>query len=224
MRRSPTPDRDRGSVYRRCGCRDDHRRQLGTRCPHLAADPHHGSWAFAVDAPSTDSHLHTVRRGDFPDELDARIALRRFNESLPLGVVTDPRQSTADYLSSWLAEKALRLKPTTIARYRDYITQDLIPALGASPSTTSPASTWPPSSPTSCADNGAGSPSTGSCPPSPAPSPPPSTPNAWPATPQSPRSSPAPQRPSGTCGPRSRRPASCASPTSPSRCTPTSPS
>ncbi|MEE1781683.1 site-specific integrase [Streptomyces sp. SP17BM10] len=125
---------DHGRVYRRCGCRDDHRRQFGTRCPHLATDPHHGTWAFAVGAPTADGRRRrTIRRSGFPDETDARIALRRFNESLPLGVVTDPRQSTADYLTSWLTEKELHLKPTTIARYRDYITQDLIPALGAIP-------------------------------------------------------------------------------------------
>ncbi|MFF7991954.1 tyrosine-type recombinase/integrase [Kitasatospora xanthocidica] len=131
MRCSPNPDRDRGRVYRRCGCRDDHHRQLGTRCPHLATDPHHGTWAFAVDAPSGDGQRRTIRRAGFPDELEARIALRRLNESLPVGVITDPRQTLADYLTAWLAEKALHLKPTTIARYRDYIHQDLIPALGA---------------------------------------------------------------------------------------------
>ncbi|MFJ6619921.1 tyrosine-type recombinase/integrase [Kitasatospora sp. NPDC091335] len=124
---------DRGRVYRRCGCRDDHRHQLGTHCPLLAADPLHGSWAFAVDVPSTDGRRRTIRRAGFPDELDARIALRRFNESLPLGVVTDPRQTLADYLTGWLAEKALHRKPTTIARYRPYVEQDLIPALGTIP-------------------------------------------------------------------------------------------
>ncbi|MFJ2189972.1 phage integrase central domain-containing protein [Kitasatospora sp. NPDC087861] len=133
MRCSPTPKKGRGRVYRRCGCRDDHHRQLGTRCPHLAADPHHGTWAVAVDAPSGDGHRRTIRRSGFPDELDARIALRRLSESLPACVIIDPRQSTADYLTAWLAEKELHLKPTTIARYRPYVEQDLIPALGTIP-------------------------------------------------------------------------------------------
>ncbi|MEU6970975.1 site-specific integrase [Kitasatospora aureofaciens] len=133
MRCSPTPDKDRGRVYRRCGCRDDRRRQLGTHCPHLAADPHHGTWAFAVDAPTADGHRRTVRRAGFPDELDARIALRRFNLGLDSSVITDPWQTTAQYLRTWLAEKELHLKPTTIARYRAYIEQDLIPALGTIP-------------------------------------------------------------------------------------------
>ncbi|WP_329579363.1 N-terminal phage integrase SAM-like domain-containing protein [Kitasatospora sp. NBC_01250] len=103
MRCSPNPsgNRDRGRVYRRCGCRDDHR--------------------------------HTIRRAGFPDELNARINLRRLNDSMPACVIIDPRQSTADYLTAWLAEKELHLKPTTIARYRAYIEQDLIPALGTIP-------------------------------------------------------------------------------------------
>ncbi|MFG2917953.1 tyrosine-type recombinase/integrase [Kitasatospora sp. NPDC048298] len=135
MRCSPNPsgDQSRGRVYRRCGCRDDHHRQLGTHCPNLAADPLHGTWAFAVDTPPVDGHRHTVRRAGFPDELDARIALRRFNEGLALCVITDPRQRTGDYLRDWLDEKELRLKPTTMARYRSYTEQDLIPAIGAIP-------------------------------------------------------------------------------------------
>ncbi|MFD4533496.1 tyrosine-type recombinase/integrase [Kitasatospora sp. NPDC058397] len=135
MRCSPNPSdgRDRGRVYRRCGCRDDHRRQLGTRCPRLATDPHHGSWAFAVDTPPVDGRRHTVRRAGFPDEIDARTALRHFNEGLALCVITDPRQRTSDYLRDWLTERELHLKPTTMARYRAYVEQDLIPALGQIP-------------------------------------------------------------------------------------------
>ncbi|MFF2954907.1 tyrosine-type recombinase/integrase [Kitasatospora sp. NPDC057965] len=49
--------------------------------PHRA-DPHHGTWAFAVDTPPVDGHHRTVRRAGFPDEPRAHIALRRFNEGL----------------------------------------------------------------------------------------------------------------------------------------------
>ncbi|WP_052682416.1 site-specific integrase, partial [Saccharothrix sp. ST-888] len=133
MRHTPTPSGERGRVYRRCGCRDDHRRQLGTACPLLATDPKHGTWAFAVDARSTDGHRHTIRRASFPDEIEARTALRHFNQGLATGVITDPRQTLAGYLTTWLAEKELHLKPTTITRYRAYIEQDLIPALGGIP-------------------------------------------------------------------------------------------
>lgn len=43
-----------GRVYRRCGCRDEQRRQLGAHCPHLISDPARGTWTFAVDLPVTE--------------------------------------------------------------------------------------------------------------------------------------------------------------------------
>ncbi|WP_406185879.1 tyrosine-type recombinase/integrase [Streptomyces sp. NBC_01006] len=46
------------------------------------------------------------------------------------GFNADPNQSVADYLTAWLAAKALVLKPTTMARYRDYVHNDLVPAFG----------------------------------------------------------------------------------------------
>ncbi|MEU7599446.1 tyrosine-type recombinase/integrase [Streptomyces sp. NPDC041003] len=46
------------------------------------------------------------------------------------GFNADPNQSVADYLTAWLAAKALVLKPTTMARYRDYVHDDLVPAFG----------------------------------------------------------------------------------------------
>ncbi|WP_052509219.1 hypothetical protein [Kitasatospora griseola] len=145
MRSTSIPKR--GRVYRRCGCRDVRRRQLGTSCPRLATDANHGSWAFAVDVPSLDGRRRTMRRSGFPDEAEARITLRQFSQGLALGVVIDPRQTTAEYLRSWLDEKGLYLKPTTMARYRDYVEQDLVPALGDIPSTTSTGSTCAPTSP-----------------------------------------------------------------------------
>ncbi|GAX58337.1 hypothetical protein SO3561_09910 [Streptomyces olivochromogenes] len=44
----------RGRVYRRCGCRDTHRHQIGACRPHLLADSTHGTWTFAVDVPTPD--------------------------------------------------------------------------------------------------------------------------------------------------------------------------
>nr|WP_237509352.1 site-specific integrase [Streptomyces sp. SID8382] len=122
---------DRGRVYRRCGCRDTHRHQLGTHCLRLTTDSHHGSWTFAVDLPSPDHHRTTIRRGGFPTQDAARSALRRMLEGEAGGFTADPNQTVADYLTTWLEVKAYVLKPTTVARYRDYVTHDLIPALGA---------------------------------------------------------------------------------------------
>ncbi|MGY0063737.1 tyrosine-type recombinase/integrase [Streptomyces sp. LZ34] len=122
---------DRGRVYRRCGCRDTNRHQLGTHCPRLTTDSIHGSWTFAVDLPSPDRKRTTVRRGGFPTQDAARAALRRMLEGEAGGFSADPNQTVADYLTTWLKAKTYVLKPTTVARYRDYVTHDLIPALGA---------------------------------------------------------------------------------------------
>jgi len=122
-------DTNHGRIYRRCGCRDPQRRQLGARCPALHADPSHGTWGFAVDMPNPE-HRTTVRRGGFPTEETARTALHRFLEGYAVGFTADPNQTLADYLTDWLRTKQLQLKATTYARYRDYVTKDLIPALG----------------------------------------------------------------------------------------------
>ncbi|MGW5698966.1 tyrosine-type recombinase/integrase, partial [Streptomyces asiaticus] len=108
-----------------------HRHQLGTHCLRLTTDSDHGSWTFAVDLPSPDHHRATIRRGGFPTQDAARSALRRMLEGEAGGFTADPNQTVADYLATWLEAKAYVLKPTTVARYRDYVTHDLIPALGA---------------------------------------------------------------------------------------------
>ncbi|MGA5817793.1 tyrosine-type recombinase/integrase [Kitasatospora sp. NPDC094028] len=121
-----------GRVYRRCGCRDEQRHQLGTHCPRLATDPTHGTWTFALDLPSAEPgrHNHTVRRGGFPTQDEARTALHGYLTARALGISADPNQTVADYLLQWLQAKKLQLKPTTWVRYRDYVHNDLIPALG----------------------------------------------------------------------------------------------
>ena len=124
------PNPNRGRVYRRCGCRDENDRQLGARCPQLA-NPRHGTWAFAVDMPSADRTRKTMRRSGYNTRSDARAALARVLECERAGVYLDDTQTVADYLVGWLDAKARRLKPTTVARYRDYLHNDLLPAFGA---------------------------------------------------------------------------------------------
>ncbi|MFF7079780.1 tyrosine-type recombinase/integrase [Streptomyces lavendulae] len=120
----------RGRIYRRCGCRDTQHRQLGAHCPHLATDSEHGTWCFAVDVPTPDRRRTTVRRSGFTDQDKAEQALSRFLEGEAVGYNADPSQTVAAYLNSWLEAKALVLKPTTMARYRDYVRNDLVPAFG----------------------------------------------------------------------------------------------
>ncbi|MFI9237649.1 tyrosine-type recombinase/integrase [Streptomyces sp. NPDC053079] len=120
----------RGRVYRRCSCRDQLHKQLGSRCPRLLADPDHGTWTFAVDVPQCAPGRHTVRRGGFPDRGTASQALRRLIDTAGTGLLADPNQTVADYLTAWLQAKAMTLKPTTTVRYRAYAEDDLVPALG----------------------------------------------------------------------------------------------
>ncbi len=120
----------RGRIYRRCGCRDNHRDQLGSHCPHLVTESEHGTWSFAVDVPAPDHRRTTVRRGGFVSQDSAEEALRRFLEGEAGGFDADPNQTVTAYLNAWLTAKALVLKPTTMARYRDYVRNDLIPAFG----------------------------------------------------------------------------------------------
>ncbi|MCM9083193.1 site-specific integrase [Streptomyces spororaveus] len=121
---------DRGRIYRRCGCRDTLRHQLGAHCPRLLTDGDHGRGTFAIDVPAPRHHRTTVRRGGFVSHDAAKGALRRFLEGEAGGFNADPNQSVADYLTAWLTAKALVLKPTTMARYRDYVHNDLVPAFG----------------------------------------------------------------------------------------------
>lgn len=125
MRRSGRP----GRVYRRCGCRDATRRQLGAKCPRLAEEKH-GTWTFAVDIPSLTGRRRTIRRGGFEDEWYAETALRRFLEGRRLGFAADPHETVAAYLTKWLKSMEFLLKPTTYVRYRTYVLCELIPVFG----------------------------------------------------------------------------------------------
>jgi integrase-like protein len=86
----------------------------------------HGTWAFAVDLPSITGRRHTLRRSSFPTRASAQAELNRILACERTGITIDDHQTVAD----WLATKALTLKPTTTAHYTDYLTKDLIPALG----------------------------------------------------------------------------------------------
>lgn len=101
----PNPNRDR--VYRHCGCRNEHGRQLGARCPQLA-NRCHGNWAFAVDMPSLDRGRTTMRRDGYDTRSEARAALARVLDPRP-AAATSPWTSTGRVLR---AHAALLLQAT----------------------------------------------------------------------------------------------------------------
>jgi integrase len=109
----------KGSVYRRCGCRDpETRRPLGQKCLNLRKRGH-GSWYFRYDAPPFAGQprrrpefgpFETKKRAE--EELTAELA--RVGGGAP---VTDRSILVRDYLDTWLSGKKLRLKPNTYASY-----------------------------------------------------------------------------------------------------------
>jgi hypothetical protein len=72
-----------------------------------------------------------MRRSGYPTRKAALAALTRVLECERTGIWLDDTQTVADYLTGWLADKTLTLKPTTIANYTADLTNDLIPAMGA---------------------------------------------------------------------------------------------
>lgn len=122
----------RGRVDRVCTCRDALTgKQLGKTCPKLATDTRHGSWLFAVDLPTVDGRRKTMRRRGFPTRAAARRACDDVVARHGAGVRVDDQESVAAYLTTWLRDMRHKLKPKTHLSYSEYVTKDLIPALGA---------------------------------------------------------------------------------------------
>lgn len=119
----------KGRVYRRCSCRGDDGKQLGSRCPDLGKRGH-GAWCFAVDLPPVKGHRKTMRRGGFPTQASAVAALESVLKRQSVGVKLDDRETVDERLTSWIEEKRRTLKPTTWVTYNDYIRKDLIPTVG----------------------------------------------------------------------------------------------
>jgi len=120
----------RGRIHRRCGSRDTDGRQFGARCPKLTQATRHGSWTFAVDMPSADGRRRQQCRNGYPTRKAACQALEHALEYERTGLDLDDDLTVAGYLTEWLRTKQDVLKPTTYARYRDHVHNDLIPAFG----------------------------------------------------------------------------------------------
>lgn len=98
-----------GSVFRRCGCRDQAiGKLLGVRCPQLRS-PRHGSWYFSVDLPSAAGERRRVRRGGFATKAAAAAAL----EALASPAAAPARGMTTGvgWLQRWLASR-VSLRPS----------------------------------------------------------------------------------------------------------------
>lgn len=121
---------ERGRVYRRCGCRGADRRPIGARCPRLAADELHGSWAYAVDMPTNGEGRSTRRRSGYGSREDAVYALQCVLNAEATGVFEDRKLTVGAFLLEWVALKERTLKPSTAASYAKCVRQELLPVFG----------------------------------------------------------------------------------------------
>lgn len=118
-------------IFRRCGCRDENKKQYGARCPQLAKDPKHGTWGFYVAAgvdPATGKRRQ-VRQAGFPTQKAAREARNKVARSLDQGTyVKRSTERYGDYLDGWLERHKVTgkgLEATTYDNYARYIKNDI---------------------------------------------------------------------------------------------------
>jgi len=118
----------RGSVYRRCGCRDESSgKLLGARCPGLASAGH-GSWYFSAELPSSSGERRRVRRGGLASREEAVAALA----ALTSRVAPEPGLTTGEWFRRWLASR-VSLRASTRRSYGAHVRGYLVPYLGGIP-------------------------------------------------------------------------------------------
>jgi integrase len=124
-------------LYRRCGCRDEHGRQLGQTCPKLASDPKHGTWAYYLSHGSDPKtgQRRQFRKAGFKTRREAASAVAELKTKLDKGTFVKPTTRTlGEYALEWLPRRERTdkgLRATTVAGYGRYITDDIAPsALG----------------------------------------------------------------------------------------------
>jgi integrase len=124
-------------VYRRCGCRGADGKQYGQKCPQLAADPKHGLWGFyfrhgTEPDPKQPGKLRPrqFRKQGFSSKKAAQSAAAKLRAQLDAGTYVEPSDKTlGPYAQEVIARRrAGGLKPTTLANYQRYVTQDIVPS------------------------------------------------------------------------------------------------
>ena len=118
-----------GRVYKRCGCVDPvTRRQLGRRCPRLAA-AHHGSWYLELEQPAgPDGRRCRIRRSGYPSRAAATAVLARLRGPRH-GDQCGGMLTVGDWLAHWLVTKTATA-PSTVRGYAAHVRLYLGPYLG----------------------------------------------------------------------------------------------
>ncbi|MHB8341626.1 MAG: site-specific integrase [Mycobacteriales bacterium] len=119
-----------GSIYKRCGCRDEAGKPLGAACGRLSAKGH-GRWYFKADlALGPGGRRRVTRKGGFATKRDAEVALTDLLDRVNKRSHIDAGPGTVGaYLTDWLAGKAA-LRSTTARSYGEHLDLYLLPVLG----------------------------------------------------------------------------------------------
>lgn len=124
--------RPRGTVQRKCSCRNPATgRPYGASCPKLT-QPDHGSWWARYSAPpGPDGKRRRPALGPYPSEPQARQELNRALQRIDdTSHDIDRRITIAHYLDQWLERKQLELAANTYESYREAVVLYLRPGLG----------------------------------------------------------------------------------------------
>jgi integrase len=123
----------KGSVFRRCGCRDEAGRLL-TACPRLGRERGHGSWYYRADVgrDAASGRRREQRRGGFATKAEAEAAMAQVLAAVSTGQHRhDGRMTLGAFLSTWLEDRISDgLRPSSALMYRRYVEMDIVPAIG----------------------------------------------------------------------------------------------
>jgi integrase len=125
----------KGSLYKRCKCRDANGKEIGTSCPRLrrkdGSYAGHGTYYARLEAepdPET-GRRRTARKGGFARKPDAEAWLNEQRDKLGRGVDISRRLTVAEYLTEWIAAKS-DIREATRISYSQHIRTLWIPQLG----------------------------------------------------------------------------------------------
>ncbi len=97
----------KGSVFRRCSCRDGNKRSLGEECPKLR-NKRHGQWFFRIELPpDAAGNRRPRRRGGYASATEAETGLGRVRDLLGIAQEGDEEtlRKIGDLVASVIAKK-----------------------------------------------------------------------------------------------------------------------
>lgn len=126
----------KGSTFKRCRCRTDDGRDLGTRCPKLKRtdgtwNPRHGVWYFKLELePGANGQRRYLKRGGFATREEALDAMSDAKVKAGRGRDLTTRLTFGTWFDRWLTTKRQSLQRSTTEKYAQHGRAFLKPHLG----------------------------------------------------------------------------------------------